>query len=240
MATFISKITVDARGVGAEIGEKLRNGIKKATNDIQNNDAKKKAAMLRNTIANKYDKYLANNPYLRDVDDDTRIDVILYERKAGEYGVKVQGKNVIYYEYGTGTRGKLNPHPAKPGRLKDYGKGRYILQYGRYVNNKSKNAPPSPRWYPFNEDGSPKPMSMSLFMATTDKDLGSVKNIAFSDLVWKHNGVITLGAPAGKFIYESVELFKSNFGEEAGMITYKKSISVRIKNSIESELKTVR
>ena len=237
MTTFVARITVDSRGTRHDFGGKIMAGIIKVTKDIQENDAKRKAVVLSNTISHKYDKYLTNNSYLLDVDEDQRINVVLYERKSGGYGVRVQGTNVLYYEYGTGTRGDMNKHPKKPDRLKGYGTGKYILQHGEYKNNHSDNKPPSPQWYPFDKNGNIKKQNYKMATARTDSALGGVKNIKFSDMVWKHAGVITLGAPAGKFIYESVELFKKNFGEEAGMITYKKSISVRIKNSIQNELK---
>ena len=240
MATFVARITTDSRGPRHDFGDKIIKGLIKSTKEIQENDAKRKAVTLSNTIAKRYNKYLADNPYLQDVDDDQSINVILYETKSGGYGVNVRGPNVLYYEYGTGTRGQSKEHPDKPDRLNGYGTGKYILQHGEYKNNHSKNKPQSPSWYPFDKNGSVKPPSYKMATTRTDSALGGVRNIKFSDLVWKHKGTVTLGAPAGKFIYTSVELFKSNFGEQAGMIAYKKSISARIKNNIMNELKTMR
>ena len=241
MTTFISQVTVDGRGKPRIIGRRLKSSINKSLQEIQKVDAETKTIKLRNAIVNNYRDYLNENSYLRDVDDDQSINVILYERKRGGYGIKVQGDNVIYYEYGTGTRGMYSPHPDKPGRLMGYGeKGEYILQFGEYKNNHHKNKPIAPKWYPFNADGSARKMTSKMLSARTDKDLGGVKNIKFSDLVWKHHGIITKGAPAGKFIYNALKDFRTNFGEEAGMTVYKKSISMRIKKDIQEELKSVR
>lgn len=231
MATTIFKASYDMRGISNKLGS-LKEAQKKTSEDVQKLGLLE-ARYLGNQIVKGYTKYLSENSYLSDLDDDQRITVIVNERKDGGYNINLRGKNVLYYEYGTGTRGLENYHEKKPKNMTGYGEGRDIIH-----NAKRNNKHELPRWYPFNEDGSPKKPNMLLYMASADKDLGSVMNIRLSDYVWKHNGIVTKGAPAGKFIYNAVNDYRNYFNRsDDKMRLSSRSVSIRLKARIHDIMK---
>lgn len=185
----------------------------KITNDdtvIKENVGLSLISDLTKTINEKYNSYLTSiSNYEHEVSD---ITTSVTDTKKG-YVLHVKGKDILYHEYGTGTRGLRKPHPSHDSDgMKPYGSGKNIIQYGvkniNYTPKKdggsrfdTKYEHETPYWYRMYRD----------FPGYYPNDFGDA-NIRPSDYVWRHNGVITKGLPAGRFIYDSCEEYRKSTG----------------------------
>ena len=153
------------------------------------------ATELSKTITEKYHVYLGKIANYEHEKSDIVISVT--NTKKG-WVVHASGDDLLYHEYGTGTRGLQNPHPnhAKDG-MKPYGSGQNIVHNG--IKNNGGN---TPYWYKLYRDFPGFASSMVTRDLRNDFEDG---NIRASDYVWRHNYTITKGLPAGRFIYDSIE-----------------------------------
>lgn len=177
---------------------------------------------LIKTIKEKYHSYLTSiGDYEHDVSE---VNMSVTDTKKG-YVLHVKGKDVLYHEYGTGTRGLRKPHPTHDSDgMKPYGSGRNIIQYGLRKDGKD-----TPYWYHMYRD----------FPGYYPNDLGDA-NIRPSDYVWRHNGIITKGLPAGRFIYDSCEQYRKSTGlGEKNVLknTITQLVKKEFVNKMNSELK---
>ena len=190
-----------------EIGNAIQDILK------NNEDVKKETSLkLAEELANKInEKYIQNLNRISDagyVHGTGKIKTSIDETKNG-YVVKIRGNDVLYEEYGTGTVGIQHPHPRhKIDGMKPYGSGRNI------VHNGTRKDGTTPHWYQMYRDfpgGLNSKGELVRGMENVRTDFGNAP-IKSSDYVWKHNGIITKGLPAGKFVYDSCQELRKSTG----------------------------
>lgn len=180
-----------------EIGNGIEN-IAKDDDTMKQSVGLTVAQDLMETIQKKYIENLNNISSYEHGSSDIRT--YITDTKKG-YVVHVSGKDVLYQEYGTGTRGLRKPHPAhKRDGMNPYGSGRNIIHMGEKNNGKE-----TPYWYKLYRD----------FPGYLPNDFND-EAIRATDYVWRHNKIITKGLPAGRFIYDSCQEYRKSggFGEK--------------------------
>ena len=173
------------------------------------------AEALGEEMLDGYKSYVVNNTYVRGVGPNTEgydYSYLISQTKNGEkisedkpayiyvlpHGkdgmfVGLRGDTVAFYEFGTGTHGKIN-YPDKRILAEHdwvYGAGAKVLQHGKWRNAYADKA--VPKWY-----------------RTALKH----KVVTRSDMVWMYNKYIRRGLPPGAFIYDAIENFESGGGYE--------------------------
>lgn len=175
---------------------------------------------LASTIREKYNAYLTSISDFVHETDNTRIYIT---NPKGKYVVHVSGREVLYHEYGTGTRGLRKPHPRhdKDG-MNPYGSGKTDKEhkYSRIVDP----ADP-PYWYLVYRD----------FPGAYPNDFNDAP-IRATDYVWRHKGVITKGIPAGRFIYDSCREYQKGYGLDEKQVL-KRTIIQTVAKDLAKELK---
>ena len=224
-----------------QINKSFREIVNAVEDVVKNDDNIKKETSLKvgeelaKTIEQKYTNYIQR---ISNFEHGTKnVRVVVSDTKKGCV-VKIRGKDVLYHEYGTGSRGLAHKHPRHDADgMKPYGSGQNVIRgteqvkvtyytdkkYGKikwmYINK--NNGRRTPYWYPLFLDGKDFP-----------NDLGGQPT--GREYVWRHNGVITKGLPAGRFIYESVKEFK----DEGKIVTHTKNIlQTTIKETIVPRIK---
>lgn len=204
---------------------------------VKDDDQNKKTSLLlaedlANTINKKYVENLNNiSPYEH---GSSNIKTSIVETKKG-YVVRTSGKDVLYEEYGTGTRGLQNPHPKhNADGMKPYGSGRNVIR-----NGQKNNGLDAPYWYHLYRDfpSDFKDRDKIPNMPKTDFGNNRIKN---SDFVWMHNDIVTKGLPAGKFIYDSCREYRKSTGladKEVLNRTIKQYIKTNFENKMRKEVK---
>lgn len=93
--------------------------IEDAIEDSKNDTVKEISNNITENIKQNYTLY-----------DNEETMPTFFERKTAEgYEVGISGEQVVYHEYGTGTKGQMNPHPNKDGKgLNPYNSGRTIRE----------------------------------------------------------------------------------------------------------------
>lgn len=139
--------------------------------------------------------------------------------------VGIRGKDVLYQEYGTGTKGERKPHPThNQDGMYPYGSGEYVIHRGR-----RNNGDLAPRWYTLYRDYGSSIPKMKEKSWLTGKEAERLANdfndepIGFNDYVWKHNGIITKGLPTGRFMYDTRKMYEDK-DELAGNKILKETI----------------
>lgn len=176
----------------SRIGEQLKNTIDDIikSNEGVRQIGLKAAETFEQKVREKYNTYLDSISSLEH--EDSGIQTSITDTKKG-YIVHVSGKNILYYEYGTGSEGAKRPHPRHDADgMRPYGSGRNIIHNG--VKNNGKEVP---YWYKLYRDF---PGGTDFKRLPNDFNDGQIR---ITDYVWRHNGVITKGLPAGRFIYDS-------------------------------------
>lgn len=195
--------------------------IASAIEDISkvNDDEKREASInvaekLAETIESKYADYVQNK--ISNFEHGTEdVHVKIDETKNGCV-VKIVGKDVLYHEYGTGSRGLEKPHPRhNADGMKPYGSGKTVIRgtEERLVEYKTtKKKIERARWMYFNKNnGKRTPYWYPLYVIDGKyfpNDLGGQPT--GREFLWRHNGIITKGLPAGRFVYDSINDFKNN------------------------------
>ena len=196
MANVIYKIKVDYKN---KTVDKIVNKIKEITENTD--DTAKKAALtivgdFRKAVSSNYQDYLRN---IRAFEHNVSpVTYSITDTKKG-YVVHINSKDILYHEYGTGSRGLEKPHPKHSADgMRPYGSGINVIHNGMRQDGKT------PYWYKLYRD----------FPGGTDyKHLENDLNdepIRSTQYVWRHNGVITKGLPAGKFIYEACKEYQGD------------------------------
>ena len=198
---------------------------------VKNSDKDKQTSLLlaqdvANTIQKKYVENARKISSYEHGSSDTTVSVV--ETKKG-YVVRVFGTDVLYEEYGTGTRGLKSSHPRhKADGMRPYGSGRNIIHNGNKNNGKD-----APYWYKLYRDfpGGNVP-------GIPETDFGN-EPIKGTDYVWKHNGIVTKGLPAGRFIYDSCREYQESGGianKDVLTRTVKQYIKQHFKNRMKKEM----
>ena len=134
--------------------------------------------------------------------------------------VHITGKDILYEEYGTGTRGLEHPHPKHDvDGMNPYGSGRNIVHGGERNNGHD-----IPYWYKF--------------VKNYPNDFNGI--IGDNDYVWRHNKVVTKGLPAGRFVYDSCRQYQLGSESEKTNVlkkTITQLISEDIANNINKSIK---
>ena len=221
-----------------KVFKEIPNAIEQIVKDIDKNDKQKTslplAQDLAQTIQKRYTDYLNR---ISDYEHGTKnVTVVINNTKKG-YVVKIYGKDVLYHEYGTGTRGLQNKHPRhNADGMKPYGSGRNIIH-----NGKKNGSDETPYWYKMYRDFpggvSSKRESVNYNFPKTDFGNEPIKS---SDYVWRHNNIITKGLPAGRFVYDSCNELRSR-GGLANKTVLMNSIKQAIKTDFKDRLnRTIR
>ena len=203
--------------------KEIKNAIDKAVKDeeITKQGSIIAAQKFMKTLEQKYADYI-NNVTNKGIQ--TNAGMIYMDETEKGARVGIRGKDVLYQEYGTGTRGSRNPHPThNQDGMYPYGSGEYVIHGGKRNNGDS-----APRWYRLYRDygaAIPKMKKNSWLTGKTAEKLANDFNdepIGFNEYVWKHNGIITKGLPTGRFMYDTRkqyedvdELSKNNVLKEA-------------------------
>lgn len=242
MANVVLKLNYNALTktldrVAGGIGEVIKSGtIEEATSVLVTTE-------LSTKIKDKYNKYLGDiSSFEHNVSD---FDISVTDTKKG-WVLHARGDDLLYHEYGTGTRGLKDPHPLHDKKgMNPYGSGRNVIQ-GTYqikveyntelLNGLTDKKYKPVKWMYINKNNGKKaPYWYPLFIEGIrdfPNDFGDEK-LKSSDYVWKHNGKITKGLPAGKFIYESCEEI-ANYDVSGGSETLKRTITQTIKKELVS------
>lgn len=188
----------------------------------ENADKKASALLARDlakTIGSKYTDYVNNTSKFLHGDKNIKISVT--DTKKGCI-VHISGKDILYEEYGTGSRGRDNPHPNHDADgMNPYGSGRNIIHDGERNNGHD-----IPYWYNYTHN----------YPTDFEGD-----KILPSDYVWRYKKTITKGLPAGKFIYDSCQEYKLDGEFDKHKIlkqTITQAITKDIVESINSKIKS--
>lgn len=121
----------------------------------------------------------------------------------GGYRVGLQGRNVAYYEFGTGSVGDgTYPDSVYLNNIGwVYGSGPYVLQGGTWKNRDNGSIP---RWYKTMIGEGKRPPKFV---------------ISKNDTMWRHRGYMRRGLPAGAFIYDAIDNFESSLDDDRGTTT---------------------
>lgn len=224
MANLVLKLNYNPL---TDVLSKVEGGIKDI---IKNGTAAEATSILVATelstkIKDKYHIYLGKIAEYEHEESD--IEISITDTKKG-WVVHVKGDNLLYHEYGTGTRGLQNPHPThdKDG-MKPYGSGRNIIHNGVRADNKD-----APYWYKLYRDF--PGYASNMLSKDLSNDFGD-GNIRTTDYVWRHNYIITKGLPAGKFVYDSREEIQ-NYDINGGNSTLKHTITQTIQKEFVGRL----
>lgn len=184
--------------------EKVFQEVVNIIEDVKNDETIKQKTSLNvaqdvaQAIETNYVNYLNS---ISNFDHDVKNVTVYVDPTDKGYKVKVSGKEVLYHEYGTGTRGLENPHPKhNADGMKPYGSGRDIIHNG--VRNDGKDLP---KWYILYRDFPRNDIKYGNGRIITD--FGN-EPINRRDYVWRHNGIVTKGLPAGRFIYDACEEYR--------------------------------
>lgn len=211
-------------------------------NDDDNMKQRTSLVLARNLKNTMTEKYLENQRKISGlVHGSANVITTIRDTKKG-YVVSMTGEDVLYQEYGTGTRGLENPHPNHDvDGMKPYGSGRNIISgteeicvtfYDAELGRKRI------KWMYFNKNnGKRTPYWYPLYLDKPGRFLNDFNGnqIEPGDYVWRHGGVITKGLSAGKFVYESCRKYQkdSRFGEKD---TLKRTIKQNIQKELERKI----
>ena len=212
--------------------DKLLKNLEDLSYDIED-DAKAMAATdakyLAQSLAEKYEEYMATFGYGGNKADKKEVTSTANVNRAGEwtgapsitidetktgFTVKMSGKDILFQEFGTGLIGEGTYEGNLPGYW-HYASGDKILQGGKYKNGSSNNED-IPSWY---LDGL--------------KDGWIPKNAA----VWYSPMGVTEGNIAGQFMYDAYTEYLDNFETKSNLQLGRKNLQVYIKNKLLDDLK---
>ena len=218
---------------GDKVFKELTNKIGRIVSDnkLKQKTSSTIALDLAQTINEKYVANLRNIAGYEHGSSNVKTTVINTEKGCI---VRISGKDILYQEYGTGTRGLRNPHPRHDADgMKPYGSGQNIIHNGEKNNGKQV-----PYWYKLYRDF-PGGVYESKYGKINVRNIPSTdfgkEPIGSSEYVWKHNGVVTKGLPAGRFIYDSCRKYKGDekLGEKELL---KRTVKQLIKKDVKKEL----
>ena len=219
----MAKLVYEAKlGALDKVFTVTNNAIEDIIKDTDNLKEKTSLLLARDLAQTINQKYVENLNNISSYEHgSSTVKTSITDTKKG-YIVHVSGKDVLYQEYGTGTRGAKKPHPRqKADGMKPYGSGRNIIHNGEKQNGKD-----TPYWYLLYRD----------FPGYLPNDFNG-ENIRPSDYVWRHDGTITKGLPAGRFVYDSCRQYQKSSGLDEKNVL-KKTITQAIKKDFINKMNT--